>query len=214
MRISSLLSLLLLALAACGGDEFSSDGSGGSGSGGSAPVGTCADVCETRLQLACAGETAPGCKAECTYWKEFVRWCAEPGDSYLTCLSAEPADSFGCAEVMGPLHIRPGVCPAEYEAILDCWYEGPTEGGIPSTVHDACQTICSNSAALPCANPNCVDECLTQLETTKSCDGSWAAYIDCAATQPKESWVCGAFGPEVGSACGEYALVHVGCATQ
>jgi hypothetical protein len=74
--------------------------------------------------------------------------------------------------------------------------------------------MCSTIAALPCAPPTCVDDCLAELDPTKSCDGISGAWIACAATQPAASWKCAGVPdkPELESAaCAEYALLRLGC---
>jgi len=208
--------LALCAAVACGGDDFTSDdGNGdgddgddsGSGAGSSGPP-TCSDVCDTRAELGCAGDTRPECESECTYYKTLVRWCDDIAHSLEACLGAEPSESFGC-DVPGPLGIRDGVCQAERDALVSCWYEGPPEG-LPPEVNGLCETVCGNMGELLCKPPTCVDDCLGTLEPTKSCDGIYAAWLDCAANQPTEAWHCTGESPDP-SACGEYAALIAAC---
>ena len=201
--------LCSVALCYCGGEEFSSDDD--AGGGGNTPAATCEDVCATRAELHCTGETSAKCQSDCTFYESLVRWCDAQADAALACLAAEPSSSFECSADKA-LGIRDGICTETQDALLGCWYEGPA-GGLPPEVKEECAEMCKTVSSLPCSSETCESDCRANLEPTKSCDGIYGAWLDCAVAQPASAWQCSLEAkPELKEgACAEYVFVLIAC---
>lgn len=170
-----------------GGGTTTTGGGGGAGGGVSFPPGVCGDACSRATTVPTCPEDAATCMESCESTRTTIPWCGMVVDALLTCASQQPDSSFTCDDEMNPVLVD-GVCSAEGDAIVACYFEGPP-GGLPSmTSH--CTASCDAQAGLPCASPTCVDECLAGVADAEPCNGAVAALVYCTANDPAATWSC------------------------
>jgi len=131
------------------------------------------------------GETWPCALDEIT---RYTPWCRTELVNAAKCITIEQELLFEC--VNGVATLKDNACTMTKPVLESCLREGPT-AGVPDQ-SEACTALCNLQAGLPCAQPDCLDLCLSRTADPTDCNSAEASFLRCSVQDmgANATWTC------------------------